>query len=433
MQIRTGPRGIKRFMVIECGKCKTRFHLADGRLSSKGARVRCSNCHHRFHVTPPPATPTPTSDAPEHSASQTLESSSALPPSTSAGDPDLDNPEFLFDEPGPSTSTTAPSLREAQGGPQLDFEQVPDLATEQPPEQIEEDSEPAECKEDPPVFERDSQMIGVEPSAPESEEPVAARGVSLSEDDDMPILEVERNQKAAPSPISDVESFEDVLGKDLDDDEDDSWESLAVPTTPAAAQPSEPAGPAGTDNVLAAAHKVTERDSTRFRPAIEHVPEVEFEAPARRRGAAIIQILALGLGVIVSLGVVHTTWTHGLGEIPGPAAVKGAGWTATEIEAFHTYDPSRRRLFVLRGTLKAESASPVPLVQVTLIDAKGQPLGAPKVATVGRRDDPLLDPLGGEGAAFGPRTAPEKADGFTLILPEPAPGARRFLVELIPS
>ncbi len=113
-------------MVIECESCSTRFHLADGRIPAKGARVRCSNCHHRFHVKPPPKTPDTASDAGQNSLSGTAES---VPPQTATSqapampasepvshqvqesvskpvskrhsDPDLDNPEFLFDTPSP--------------------------------------------------------------------------------------------------------------------------------------------------------------------------------------------------------------------------------------------------------------------------------------------------------------------------------------------
>ena len=39
-------------MTVECENCKTRVHVADARIPAKGARVRCSRCHHRFHITP---------------------------------------------------------------------------------------------------------------------------------------------------------------------------------------------------------------------------------------------------------------------------------------------------------------------------------------------------------------------------------------------
>src|SRR5262245_27133410 len=42
-------------MIVRCPSCEARFHLADGRLPEKGARVRCSKCHHRFYVRPPGA------------------------------------------------------------------------------------------------------------------------------------------------------------------------------------------------------------------------------------------------------------------------------------------------------------------------------------------------------------------------------------------
>ncbi len=46
-------------MKITCENCKTRFVLKAIRLPPQGARVRCSRCHHRFHVKPDPKPPNP--------------------------------------------------------------------------------------------------------------------------------------------------------------------------------------------------------------------------------------------------------------------------------------------------------------------------------------------------------------------------------------
>lgn len=39
-------------MTVVCGKCSTRFQLKDDQVPPAGARVRCSNCGHRFVLKP---------------------------------------------------------------------------------------------------------------------------------------------------------------------------------------------------------------------------------------------------------------------------------------------------------------------------------------------------------------------------------------------
>ena len=46
--------GPKRFiMIVTCASCLTKFRLDDSKISEKGVKVRCSKCHHVFHVTLP--------------------------------------------------------------------------------------------------------------------------------------------------------------------------------------------------------------------------------------------------------------------------------------------------------------------------------------------------------------------------------------------
>jgi predicted Zn finger-like uncharacterized protein len=44
-------------MIVQCENCKTRFRLADERVSDRGSKVRCSKCTHVFVVTRGPAAP----------------------------------------------------------------------------------------------------------------------------------------------------------------------------------------------------------------------------------------------------------------------------------------------------------------------------------------------------------------------------------------
>lgn len=43
-------------MIITCASCLTKYNLDDSRISTKGAKVRCSRCKHVFYVVPPPET-----------------------------------------------------------------------------------------------------------------------------------------------------------------------------------------------------------------------------------------------------------------------------------------------------------------------------------------------------------------------------------------
>ena len=47
-------------MIITCASCLTKFNLEESRIPLRGAKVRCSRCHHVFYVVPPPkADPVP--------------------------------------------------------------------------------------------------------------------------------------------------------------------------------------------------------------------------------------------------------------------------------------------------------------------------------------------------------------------------------------
>jgi predicted Zn finger-like uncharacterized protein len=43
-------------MIVTCASCLTKFNLDESKIPAKGAKVRCSRCHHVFYVTPPPET-----------------------------------------------------------------------------------------------------------------------------------------------------------------------------------------------------------------------------------------------------------------------------------------------------------------------------------------------------------------------------------------
>ena len=43
-------------MIVTCASCLTKFRLDDSKISTKGAKVRCSRCQHTFFVMPSPVT-----------------------------------------------------------------------------------------------------------------------------------------------------------------------------------------------------------------------------------------------------------------------------------------------------------------------------------------------------------------------------------------
>jgi hypothetical protein len=72
----------------------------------------------------------------------------------------------------------------------------------------------------------------------------------------------------------------------------------------------------------------------------------------------------------------------------------------------------------------------------TLVDASGQALGEPAVAALVRLDDSQLDPEPLSlrlTAGLVPPVEPGAVRGFTVLIAEPDPRARRFRLELLPG
>ena len=510
-------------MVIECESCSTRFHLADARIPSKGARVRCSNCHHRFHVTPPPKTPDSENGADQNSASAAPESA---PAAKRQNDPDLDNPEFLFDTPDPGT--TSPSQAEQSSGESaaaanpgetspsqtLPGEPLPAPASDEvlPEPQPDETRAEDESSEDfgtVPEFESDpSSMLRDAGEADEEEEPLSAGsqdsapsfelerpspgqgydapaqetpaldppapdvevaqdsvGADLGlPDDDMPELEIERGQadevdsSTGPATPSDSPSFDDVLSKDLDDDDDDTmsaWDSLGVPATPAPIEVQtvgEPPSVEHGDNAISAAHAAAARSA----------PTVESEPGPRGKAHVVVQAVSLALALLLIAGAVRGLVVQSGGGGTGPDVITGAGWRAQDVEAFQLHDLSRRRILVVRGSLRASTSAPAPKLGAILLDRDGRRLDAEPTAVLRRLEgeeltpealtarlrpalgEPIVESLpaapvedGQEApgivsppAAGNSDQNPAEVEGFTLLIPDPPVEARRFELDL---
>jgi len=440
-------------MVVVCEGCGTKFNLADGQVPAGGARVRCSKCHHRFVVTPSGAPPEAEAQAPvEAEAAQ----DSPAPAEGVREEGSLDNPEFLFDdeedgdeagdEAGDGGETQNPDLEEtfvsgdgSDSAANLgdDEEEVfgdePDSAPSLPVQDYAPDeqmSAAAAMESAPPVegggatgdtgeFGPEGMMLGSE--TPESEMPPFG-----SDDADLGAGDLGGGPANAPDAQDDSAGLDD-WNPDADDDPMSSWDDLldgdGTPAAESAAGPAE----APTPQSKPAARRAT---PTAPEPAeVEDSPRfsTEFVDRASRVGAVVAALL-------LAVGGVRAVSQHSLGPAQGPDVVRGGGWAAEQIDSLQLRDAAGRRVVVVRGSLTSPSARNVPpRVSVILLDAAGDPVGAPVEARLERLSAGQLTPgaLTKRLASHDP-PAPGPSTGFTILIPEPPVAARRFDLRLEP-
>ena len=85
-------KGLETVLVVECGKCGTRFQLDSSRIPDSGIRVRCSRCKHAFHLQPPAQSQAAAVDAVveeaiEHESTPVPSATQNLPIASSEPDP----------------------------------------------------------------------------------------------------------------------------------------------------------------------------------------------------------------------------------------------------------------------------------------------------------------------------------------------------------
>jgi len=89
-------------LIVQCDKCRTKYRVADEKVTGKGVRVRCAKCEHIFTVKPsappkaPASTPTPL-DSPAHAAPPVDQTP---PPPSEAATPSFEDPTFSDRPPG---------------------------------------------------------------------------------------------------------------------------------------------------------------------------------------------------------------------------------------------------------------------------------------------------------------------------------------------
>jgi hypothetical protein len=141
-------------------------------------------------------------------------------------------------------------------------------------------------------------------------------------------------------------------------------------------------------------------------------------------------LLAVGL-LAASVRVLHQGWIASFGP---PRHVRGAGWIASDIEAFPAHGAAGQPVLVLRGSLAAEGSAPPPRVRALLLDAAGRPLGEGVDALARRLDDAELDEAAIANALAGAVPASERpVRGFTVLVPLVSDGAERYRLELLPA
>ena len=421
-------------MVVECEGCGTRFNLADGQVPEGGARVRCSKCHHRFVVTRPgaPKAKSPGQDSPSSGESGHEE-------------PNLDNPEFLFDD---------EPRDEGDETPDNDVTQNPDLEQTVVAELPGDDGaadEPCEADAaDEEVFGGGDDGIASlpGPQRPAPRQVTATQALDHAARADLdPDGEQDRasfggpnellgegEAEALPSETAAEPVHDDA--RDLDDLADDwsgeveadpmsSWDSLLDADGPASA-PVESLPPASS-----------------FKPQDQPEARLPAPEPLQADGRAhlpsefvdrVSRILAVAVGLLLAVGGVRATSQNALGPTPGPEVVRGGGWAAKEIDSLQLRDAAGRRVVVVRGSLSAPRERNVPpRIHAILLDAAGDAVGFPVEASLERLSAEQLTPDAlSRRLVRGGKRAPGTATGFTVLIPEPPVEARRFALRLEP-
>ena len=385
-------------MVVACEKCDTRFRLPGEKIPADGLKVRCSKCHHRFHVKPGSAVD------PHEVTEREVED---IAPGGPEEEPDLDNPEFLHEELSQPRVRGATSSRSA--GPPLMEE------------------------EESSLFAPETETPGAPPdSGPSTATMTTASGSTPGLD-----LGDAFDELRHQGPFEEGGTVRRV--SDTDEEDEPSLDLFGPPPEPSDSAPeiSSDPGPIGDEDEALGE------------------PEAPFEAPPRptrgRRpglrfpGAGwMIRIAAVSLGLLLLAGAARVVVRVGSGGAAGPLSVRGAGWVASDFQAFHVRDPSGRRILVLRGALRAEQPESLPLVTGTLLSGAGRALGGEVVARPRRLEDdelvperlkpllrsPAVSTSDQSDAALG--GVDREPDGFTLLFPGPPPSAQRVLVQVRP-
>jgi len=262
--------------------------------------------------------------------------------------------------------------------------------------------------------------------------------MDLLGDDEPEALSAEEEPDSEMNPLAGPElDAEDLLSGVLDEEDDGdpmgSWDALAGADTPAPAAPLS----VGVSPSATSSESVEAESQPATRLEVPSPPsETEADLTGGRFTQRLLRMAAMAAGLFLAIAGVSATATHGLGHEPGPKTLSGAGWVATDIEALQLRDASERRVLVLRGLLLPQSGGPPPVITALLLDDRGVAIGPPHRGVPTRLGNPELSPQAlsaalAPGATFREPGA-RGTDGFTVLIPDPAPDARRFEIDLSP-
>lgn len=404
-------------MTITCEKCSTRFVLDDARIPAQGARVRCSRCQHRFHVKPPPVRATP-----DEIAEKAVEHSAPFVPGVGRearekdGDGALDNPEFIF-EVSPSTARARPVAPEPP-------ESAPgaDEAIARSPAPPAAPAAAAVAQES----EADASPFGSLPESGFTAEPETGRAAELART----AWETPSAAPTAPAP-----------GETLGRTDDASRYEIGESDGPIG--DIDPRPHAGAPTVAEAWHGFARDEMPKLElaargrqataaPSIEPLVARPSRASVVRAWTPRVTSCLLGFGILFASA--RTLYTGCVAALSAPAVVRGAGWVATDIEAFHLRDAAGQLVLVVRGALLADGAAPPPRVRALLLDDSGRPLG-PAIDALPRRlsDAELESTTAAALAADGSGPAERPVRGFTALVLNVPDAAERYRLELLPG
>jgi predicted Zn finger-like uncharacterized protein len=413
-------------VIVACEQCRTRFKLDESRLPPGGAKVRCSRCSYKFHVKPEP---------PVVKGQSTPKDT---PPVSREEEPDLENPQFLHDKPLPGPDSPFPRI--VPDDPVLGLDGDPDRETDThflgetdpalaTPESFPDDLEPEESQ----TKEGASIDIGDQLDALRREGPIeeTGPGYRVSEPEDPPKTpepslpqEITEDFSLSESPEAPHESEEedDSSWSDWGDSTEEEEEGWGDPTLEEGFAPEESWAPS--------------ESKKRFGP--DWFPNISIAA----RFTSALQVVTLVVSLLLVGGTARTLLVSLTHQIEGPKAVRGVGWTASDIQTFHVHDLAGNPALVVRGHLDEWSTSRGrhgrPAVIGTLLDHKGRKLGSELFAREGRLGDRAVSPqrLGvlAEDDALALTGKPGESDvqlgGFTLLFLNPPPQARQVRLEL---
>jgi predicted Zn finger-like uncharacterized protein len=443
-------------MIIECEKCQTRFRLADERIPEGGGRVRCSRCQHRFHVKPRPPR-----ESPHSIAERALENTSDT---REDEDPDLENPTFLFDAPeqssggGAQASNLPPELAPTEadapwvGGGALAEEphEAPLLGFDESPEEPDETAQaevepiPLCAQGEPPLTVAEPEPLGLGDAGDFAEATLLGSEEDLGGEE---IAEIGVPGEGLLAPEADPIQPEAASGEGAlleaepaEEADSERWDDLdLLGDEGARADSSSPAWETSVPSSCSAPTLSSTPDSL---PEVVSEPIVASTEEARLQSDRAIQpsrLAAVLLGLALLVAGTRAMYSFAIAPFPGPEQVRGAGWIASEIEAFRARDAAGRRLLVVRGRLAPLASDPPPRVRLALLDAAGQPVGEARFALLEWLDGTALSPaalsrrLGEQTAESGADASvvPAEIRGFTLLVDETGSAARRFRLELL--